>query len=71
MTTANDNDSNGVCKAHSGFKAKIDALERCDVEQWKEINHMKARSMVMLTSVVLTLLASLLSLAILLARAAG
>ena len=71
MTTANDNDSNGVCKAHSGFKARIVALEKTDDEQWKEVNQMKNRSMVMLTSVVLTLLASLLSLAILLARAPG
>jgi len=48
--------SNNICKAHSGFEARIENCEKDNETQWKEINSMKKWLIGTLTSSVLTLL---------------
>lgn len=60
--------NNFVCKAHSGILSDIEHLEESDTAQWKEINAMKSRSIIILTSVVVTLIGVITNLVVLLIK---
>jgi len=57
-----------LCSEHSGIKTKINQLCKSDDSQWKEINSMKNRMIVILTGIILTLTGVVVNLAILLAK---
>jgi len=59
-----ENNSNHICKAHSGFEARIRNCERTNSDQWGEINGMKKLVITTLGSAVLTLLVVLINLLI-------
>ncbi len=61
-------ESNCICRAHSGFEARIKAREKDDSAQWKEINGMKKFIVGVLASSVLTLLVVVINLVMALAK---
>jgi len=56
---------NYMCGEHD---EAIKTLKKSDADQWKEINAMKTRSTIMLTTVIITLLGVITNLIVLLAR---
>lgn len=53
-----------LCDAHSGIVAKINQLCKSDDSQWKEINTLKNRFLILITGIALTFLAVIADLAV-------